>query len=81
MNKKIITFLAPKTIMKLILFIAVNIFFVINGLAQNSLAKSNNYSVIKLDAYQEKQFSVKAIIGGKERTFLFDTSEGITIIK
>ena len=32
------------------------------------------------DAYQEKQFSVKAVIGGKERTFLFDTGEGITMI-
>lgn len=80
MNKKINAFLDTESIPRLTSVIAVIVFFVINSFAQNSLAKLNNYSEIKLSAYQEKQFSVKAIVAGKERTFLFDTGEGITMI-
>ncbi|MDQ2747340.1 MAG: retropepsin-like domain-containing protein [Acidobacteriota bacterium] len=77
---KINAFSDTKLILRLTSMIAVIIFFVINSFAQNSSAKSDSYSEIKLSAYQEKQFSVKAMVGGKERTFLFDTGEGITMI-
>lgn len=80
MNKKINAFSDTEPISRLTSVIAVIIFFVVNSFAQNSLAKLKSYSEIKLSAYQEKQFSVKAIVGGKERTFLFDTGEGITMI-
>ncbi len=80
MNMKINAFSDTKLILRLTSMIAVIIFFVINSFAQNSSAKSDSYSEIKLSAYQEKQFSVKAMVGGKERTFLFDTGEGITMI-
>lgn len=77
---KINIFLDNQTILRLTSIVVVVIIFVINGFAQNSAVKSGGSLVIKLDAYQEKQFSVKAFVGGKERTFLFDTGEGITMI-
>jgi Aspartyl protease len=80
MNMKTNAFSDTEPILRLTLIVAVIIFFVVNSFAQNSLIKLNSYSEIKLSAYQEKQFSVKAIVGGKERTFLFDTGEGITMI-
>ena len=37
-------------------------------------------STIDLQSYQQKQFIVDAIVGGRERRFLFDTGEGVTMI-
>ncbi|KQU56328.1 hypothetical protein ASG67_17675 [Sphingomonas sp. Leaf339] len=35
---------------------------------------------ISLELFQGKQFTVQASVGGRERTFLFDTGEGVTMI-
>ena len=78
--KKRNVFLDTKLISRMTSIIAVTALTIINILAQDSPAKSNHHSIIKLAAYQEKQFAVQAIVGGKERTFLFDTGEGITMI-
>lgn len=40
----------------------------------------NGPHVIPLDRFQGKQFTVKAKIAGVERTLLFDTGEGVTMI-
>lgn len=80
MNKKMNIFLDAKPALCLAWIAAAIIFFAVNGAAQSALAGSDKHSVIKLSTYQEKQFSVQVIVGGKVRTFLFDTGEGITMI-
>lgn len=37
-------------------------------------------TILSLDLFQGKQFTVDAKVGGVKRTFLFDTGEGITMI-
>ena len=72
--------LDAKPALRLAWIAAAIIFFAVNVAAQNALAGSDKHSVIKLFTYQEKQFSIQVIVGGKVRTFLFDTGEGITMI-
>ena len=35
---------------------------------------------LPLEVFQGKQFTLKAVVGGRVRTFLFDTGEGVTMI-
>lgn len=75
-NKNI--FLSAKPFLTLALIAAVIVFYAAGNSAQGISAKTK--SVIELTTYQKKQFSISAVVGGKERTFLFDTGEGITMI-
>lgn len=49
-------------------------------LAATAAAPPPQDESVPLKLYQEKQFTVDAIVAGRSRTFLFDTGEGLTMI-
>lgn len=68
-----------KTSATILLSASLFVFFSDAALADTAVP-SDSPRIISLDLFQGKQFTVDATVGGKKRTFLFDTGEGVTMI-
>jgi hypothetical protein len=64
--------------MKMHRFIGLTLMMILAGVA--TAEPGSTSSTVPLSLFKGKQFTVQAVVAGAERTFLFDTGEGVTMI-